>query len=428
MSISGIGYSLAGKYGCFDGCYELTGKPQNFIMRCVCGGRCMLSGNKKQIVEGKIQDFDAVSLYPSAMKTMLGVPKGKPKIIPINEPFNPIAYDTYFIEISIDDIDDIYDFPLVFDDIDGKKTFANIPIQSYYCDKTTLLDLIEFYPSLKYTFKRGYYFDEGFNTKINTFITNLFDLRKRYKEQKNPLEKTIKLLLNSIYGKSILKALPSKTIGITDDNIDRFVIQHQNSIVEMNTSNNRQYYVKLKQPIHQHYNLPQFGVMVLSQSKHIMNKVMCLAEQNGIKIYYQDTDSIHILDDDITKLSLLYKNKYGSDLIGQNLTQFHSDFQPINGLSSWSIRFIGCGKKSYLDVLTNECGDIDYHIRLKGIPDQVIKNYCKDNGITVEELYLQMYNGKEITFDLLNGSTCFRKNKTYHQYTPTVFTRKIQFD
>ena len=64
---------------------------------------------------------------------------------------------------------------------------------------------------------------------------------------------------------------------------------------------------------------------------------------------------------------------------------------------------------------------------MKGIPLPVINNYCKDHGITPEELYLQLYEGEEITFDLLNGSNCFRKNKYYEQYTPSTFKRKVKF-
>lgn len=44
----------------------------------------MLNNNEKQYVKGQIQDFDAVSLYPSAMKRLGeigGYLKGKPKIL-----------------------------------------------------------------------------------------------------------------------------------------------------------------------------------------------------------------------------------------------------------------------------------------------------------------------------------------------------------
>jgi hypothetical protein len=54
-------------------------------------------------------------------------------------------------------------------------------------------------------------------------------------------------------------------------------------------------------------------------SKRIMNEVMCLAEDLGIQIYYQDTDSMHIKVDDIARLAEHYVAKYGRELIGKNL-------------------------------------------------------------------------------------------------------------
>lgn len=48
-----------------------------------------------------------------------------------------------------------------------------------------------------------------------------------------------------------------------------------------------------------------------------MNEVMCLAEDHGIEIYYQDTDSMHIAKDDIPKLSNIFMTKYNRELIGK---------------------------------------------------------------------------------------------------------------
>jgi hypothetical protein len=429
VSISSIGYSLAGKFGCFHGCYELAGKPQNFIMRSVLGGRVMLNKNKKIVIDDAIQDFDAVSLYPSAMSKMKLL-KGKPKIIPNDKPFNPFDYDGYFIEINIKKIDDIYGFPLIFKrDKKKSKIFVNEPINHYYVDKTTLLDLIEFYPNFQFEFLRGYYYNDGFNCVINKFITDLFELRRKYKILKNPLETTIKLLLNSIYGKSILKATPCKIIAINKNNLDRYVIQHQNEIVEINTNDDIETaYIKIKDSVADHFNLCSFGCMVLSQSKHLMNRVMCLAENNGIEIFYVDTDSMHIRDKDIIKLSKLFKDKYGEELIGSNLCQYHSDFAPINGKPSWSIKFIGLGKKAYLDVLTNEDGDKDYHIRMKGCAIQSIYSKCEEEKITVEDLYMKLYEGESITFNMLSGNPGFKRSKSYQYSTLEEFNRTVHFE
>ena len=49
------------------------------------------------------------------------------------------------------------------------------------------------------------------------------------------------------------------------------------------------------------------GVEVLSMSKRIMNEVMCLAEDIGIDIYYQDTDSIHLKTQDVPSLVKKFK-------------------------------------------------------------------------------------------------------------------------
>ena len=64
---------------------------------------------------------------------------------------------------------------------------------------------------------------------------------------------------------------------------------------------------------------------------------------------------------------------------------------------------------------------------MKGVPQNVLTNYCEKNKITLEELYLKLFNGETIKFNLLDGANCFRKNKFYEQYTPSVFFRTVKF-
>ena len=54
---------------------------------------------------------------------------------------------------------------------------------------------------------------------------------------------------------------------------------------------------------------------------------MVLAEDNNCKMYYQDTDSIHMNYEDVEILSKGYKEKYKRELIGKNMNQFHIDFE-----------------------------------------------------------------------------------------------------
>ena len=435
ISISSIGYYYAYKFGCFDECYQLSGKPQNFIQRCVSGGRTMTANNEKQYVEARIQDFDAVSLYPSAMSIMSGVPKGMPKIIPEGISTEELLrYDQFFAEINIKKLscksEKPYKFGQVFSRNDqGSKIFTNNPTDHYYIDKRAFMDLMEFY-TFDYDFYRGYYFDEGFNSKINIFIEKLFNLRKKYQDAKNPLQQTIKLLLNSIYGKSILKATTTETKCIPKDKAIKYIWKNYNYITEIIENKSiENVYVKKVKPINNHFNLPHFGASVLSWSKHLMNRVISSAEQNGIEIYYTDTDSIHIKEEDVARIGEVFKKRYGKELIGKKMTQFHCDFDSFEGAvgAVHSRKLIALGKKSYLDILVDEKGNEGLHIRLKGIPKQCILNKAKRMNISVEELFEKLYCGEEVVFNLLDGANCFKKNSSYQQINLPTFERRIKF-
>ena len=58
--------------GCYDNVYQTSGVLQQFISRCVVGGRVMTNSNKQYHVKQQIADFDACSLYPSATYYMGG--------------------------------------------------------------------------------------------------------------------------------------------------------------------------------------------------------------------------------------------------------------------------------------------------------------------------------------------------------------------
>ena len=61
-------------------------------------------------------------------------------------------------------------------------------------------------------------------------------------------------------------------------------------------------------------------------SKRIMNKLFSFAGDCDIKIYYQDTASIHLTYGAVDKIENRYKEKYGSELVGEELGNFHIDF------------------------------------------------------------------------------------------------------
>ena len=85
LTISSITYKYMGMSGCFDGVEEITGNLREFVGKAVTGGRVQVNTKyKKQIIENKIADYDACSLYPSAISRMCkerGLPTGRCKKI-----------------------------------------------------------------------------------------------------------------------------------------------------------------------------------------------------------------------------------------------------------------------------------------------------------------------------------------------------------
>ena len=107
--------SLASNYmlksGCYDNVYRVSGVLQQYISRCVVGGRVMSANDKMYHVKKKIADFDACSLYPSAMYCMLGFLMGLPKVLQ-NLSYDFLKeQDGYFTRITIIKLNKPLDFP-----------------------------------------------------------------------------------------------------------------------------------------------------------------------------------------------------------------------------------------------------------------------------------------------------------------------------
>jgi hypothetical protein len=172
---------------------------------------------------------------------------------------------------------------------------------------------------------------------------------------------------------------------------------------------------------------------------------MFLAEDLGIDIFYQDTDSLHMFEDDLKRLADAFTEKYGRTLVGENLGQFHSDFEfsckdcgkKASGVVSEV--FVGCGKKCYIDVLTGTCRTKecvsenkrirDEHIRLKGVPKDAVLAYCIEKGQSPEQVFRELYDGKSILFDCSANNKCrFEKGKNMVFTTANKILRAICFD
>lgn len=441
--------SLANKYlvntGCYNDVFELGGVPQSFIQGCVVGGRTMTNNNEMQTFNlenysnKKMQDFDAVSLYPSAMKRMKGFLKGKPKVLKTLTYDFLKQQDGYFVEIKIKSVGINRDFSLMsYKTEEGIRMFSNDMINKIIkVDKCTLEDLIEF-QQIEFDIIRGYYFNDGYNNKINDVIQYIFSKRLELKKIENPAELTYKLIMNNAYGKSIMKPIENEIKLFTKkDEFEVYIDRNYNWISSFNTFGikDNKYRVKVIKRLNDHFNICQVGVEILSMSKRIMNEVMTLSEDNNLKIYYQDTDSMHIEEKDIEILQQKFNEKYNRELIGKGMGQFHSDFDLKGCYDVYASRSIFLGKKSYIDELkgidkkTKEI-KTGYHIRMKGIPNSCIEYTSKLLGVNNPfELYQKLMNGEQVSFDLTEGGkkANFDFTKDYKIKTKTQFNRNIKF-
>jgi hypothetical protein len=143
--------------------------------------------------------------------------------------------------------------------------------------------------------------------------------------------------------------------------------------------------MKVLKPIDKHFNLSIIGILVLAMSKRIMNEVMCLAEDIGCMIYYQDTDSIHIPVTDLAKLVPKFREIYHRELVGSDLGNFHSDFPEIEHEVPIAVESYIVGKKIYVDKLMNSKNMYGYHTRCKGISKAAIIEAASRE-------FLDMYN------------------------------------
>jgi hypothetical protein len=420
ISMPALAYAIQNNKNCYNECYSVSGVALSFLRKAIVGGRCMVKDNGKFHTTHKISDFDGVSLYPSAQARLQGYIKGKPKTF-----FNKIPTDAdYFVvKIKVNTVGKKYRFPLQSIMMNGSRYFTNeLEGEVLYLGKDALEDLVNF-QQVTFTIIEGLYWNKGFNPAISSTIETLFDERLKLKKEGNPLQNGIKLLMNSAYGKNALKPIVKQKVLVKGkENISKYLHKNIHKMVSKTDISNDLSMFEEHKSISNHHNSSHLAIQILDMSKRIMNEVMCLAEDIGCNIWYQDTDSMHIDTNDIPKLAKAFKEKYSRDLIGNNLGQFNSDFSLVGSRGEvFATESYFLGKKSYLDVLSCEDNDAKgYHIRMKGIPSKLLTK----NPI---ETYQKLFNGESLEFDLTECCPIAINSKTQVVSKREKFIRSIKF-
>lgn len=419
--------------------YYVHGPLNEFIKRSIYGGRCMTRLNEMYHIIGDIVDYDACSLYPSAMKRLL-LPTGEPKLMihPTKwylehlmdedqiEPTEDKFISYFIVEIDITKIEKHLDFPLIsYKDKEGIRVYDDINIQ---LPLRCVYNSIQLQDLLRY---QGIDFDDVFNDKLpvkgiywdgvktsllSSFITKVYEARCQLKREKNPAEQVYKLIMNSAYGKTIQKDITvEEKFFDNDKDAEASFVTNYASTLRKFIINDHCVKITRQVPVDdlakRNWKLSYIGSLILAMSKRIMNEVFDAADKADVTIYYQDTDSIHIAKDDLPLLEESYMKIYSKVLRGSNMGNFHTDFPTMYKKEEvCAIESIILGKKAYFDLLKHEEIDDEENVintslsclsRLKGISQYAIEGESEQFG-SIHDLYLYLFNQdkNKIAFDL----------------------------
>lgn len=443
LTISSLTDKYMIKNGAYNNVYCVKGNLREYISKAVYGGRvCVNEKYKKKIVEGQISDYDGVSLYPSAINRLcreMGLPTGEAKRLN-GKDYKNFKYS--ILSVKINKVNKFQQIPFIAHKGDGVIEYLNeAPKDIIIIDSITLEDYIKFH-NIDFEVVDGVYWEGEFNKKMGELVQTLFLERLKYKKSKPALAQTIKLMLNSSYGKTIMKKSNVEVkiiknekrkdnIVSVDDVFNTYVYNNFRTIKSFRKVNENNYEIE-RLKVDDTYNRGHIGCAILSMSKRIMNEVFDIANDNKLPIYYTDTDSIHLNLKDVKPLEDKYREIYGKELNGKNLEQFHTDFSLDGAVDEiYATKSIFLGKKSYLDCLESRDKDgnkiTGYHIRLKGITEEGLDNQAKKYSNSFEGMYEELAIGKELNI-LLNP-----KDKVLFEYkkgfvnTKADFYRKVKF-
>src|SRR5579885_1445130 len=329
VTLSHMGYNIwSSKLG--DTYIEIPDKERyEFIKRGSYGARCyplkknfkskyyddVVSGKMKYEELIKTKDFvyngDVSSLYSAAMRGFklceVKYPVGKGKWSNEQEKIYNEGYLGYYhIKFSCPKNIRIPILPrknkqkgLIWSLEDGEGVYTNVDIE----------DAIKHGYKIEFTDHECLYWEESHSNLFTNYINKFYELKNKAEKEKNPVIKGIaKLLMNSLYGKMLQKAI-YKEIEIVNNMYDlhKFYDKHDdieyipfddNKIMvtgELNNEFDKEN--KISKPCH-------IGTFILSYSRRIMLRYIeaISPDLTEMPMTYTDTDSLHLTGENYYKL------------------------------------------------------------------------------------------------------------------------------
>ena len=438
--------------------FKYKGILRKFMLHATTGGRCTLANEKrvcenvllkdarvKEIYEKvvsrgekpteeelkdmfrlTIQDFDARSLYPTAMSRSF-IPLGTPVLVDWRK--SPKTQDHIIAEAKgkIAPTDAMYlitkikyGVPLAMPSNCWKQEKPeprcrwtnDVPDDVIQLRKLTDLYTMIETQNARFDVLGGLEWRHGKAEDIQDFMKKTYEFRRLNHSGgfDHPIQEAAKLIMNSFYGKNVTKMREfneiffPKVIWKYDEKTNQFsqfngadnlmnYLKHNWRDIKQVISVGGSFAVKVKAEDESAYDV-NFGCEVLAGARALICRVSAAIETiTKQPPLYTDTDSLHVYGWQIDAIADWFEKKFQIPLIGGELGQFHPDFEP-QGFKPGekfmgSIFFCGVGKKMYIDEIVGDQGSTYFHKRAKGI---------KAEWLSKEE-YVDLFNGETIEKD-----------------------------
>ena len=217
----------------------------------------------------------------------------------------------------------------------GAKTFYSNE-KLYYLDiNAAYMRFVKYIPS-------G--LDDGvINSKVGEIIKMMFDLREKAKrEGKDKLAKTIKFIMNSVWGKSIERPKVIKNKWV--ENVNFYSNKYNRFVLKI-----KGHFVSTVNTFVSHYTFPQFAKSVLDEYNKFFNHIKSL-----IPVYYENVDAI--LTNEEGYNTLIAHGLVGNDMGLFKLDKAFKEFAAISNRSYVATtidneKIYHCTKKDYDQVV-----------------------------------------------------------------------------
>lgn len=242
---------------------------------------------KRGLVNKKIFCGDVNSLYPSVMLNEfpdpLSVNYCQIQNIKLLK-YMGVSYFELMIPYSK------YPFlPLKFD---GKLIFPYGLLKGYYTHEEINYQL-RYQPDTKIIKMNDTVYYTGSHKFFKEYVETLYNLRFKYKSEKNPMETVCKLLLNSLYGRFALKNIEKTTFFSMDDYEEslKIILKAEAEGKRISCNSVNEAYVVEKEEYTGVTSYPIWSVYVTAYARVVLHKL--ILKHNP---YYVDTDSVYTDD------------------------------------------------------------------------------------------------------------------------------------